>query len=95
MSALDAKKTYQNLKKKGFVDSTRKSVDHKYLELFHEGKYVTHTKISHNSGDLDNYLIKQMAVQCKLDKREFLDLANCPLSEEDYLSILDKKGLLT
>lgn len=95
MSALDAKKTYQNLKKKGFVDSTRKSVDHKYLEFFYQGKYVTHTKISHNSGDLDNYLIKQMSVQCKLDKREFLDLANCPLSKEDYLAILDKKGLLS
>jgi hypothetical protein len=94
MSVLDAKKTYQNLKKKGFVESTKKSPDHKYLELYHEGKYVTHTKISHNSSDLDNYLIKQMAIQCKLDKSDFIDLANCPLSKKDYLAILDKKGML-
>ena len=94
MSVLDAKRTYQNLKTKGFVDSKRKSADHKYLELYHEGRYVTHTKISHNSGDLDNYLIRQMSFQCKLDKAEFIDLATCPLSKEDYLNILDKKGLL-
>jgi hypothetical protein len=94
MSVLDAKKTYQNLKKKGFVDSKTKSIDHKYLELYHEGKYVTHTKISHNSGDLDNYLIKQMSFQCKLSKNEFIDLANCPLSKLDYMAILHKRGLL-
>lgn len=94
MSVLDQKKTYQNLKKKGFIDSIRKCVDHKYIELFFNGKLVTHTKISHGNGDLGDYLIKQMSFQCKLDKKEFIDLANCPLSKEDYLEILDKKGLL-
>jgi hypothetical protein len=43
---------------------------------------------------LENHLIKQMSVQCHLDKNEFLDLSNCPLSKEDYFDILDKKGLL-
>ena len=33
MSVLDPKKTYRNLKKKGFIDSPDKSDDHKYLEL--------------------------------------------------------------
>lgn len=94
MSVLDPKKTYQNLKKKGFIDSTRKSVDHKYLELYYDGKYVTHTKISHGNNEIENYLIKQMSFQCKLDKREFIDLANCPLSKDDYLNILAKKGFL-
>jgi predicted RNA binding protein YcfA (HicA-like mRNA interferase family) len=94
MSALDPKKTYKNLKKKGFVDSDSKSVDHKYLELFHNDKLVLYTKISHGNKDIGNHLIKQMSVQCHLDKSEFMDLSNCPLSKQDFLAILEKKGLL-
>ncbi len=90
MAALDSKKTHRNLKKKGFVESPG---DHKYLEFFHENKLVLHTKISHGGkSDLDDYLIKQMSVQCKLDKKQFMDLAKCPLSKDRYLAILrDKK----
>jgi hypothetical protein len=95
MSVLDPSKTYRNLKRKGFTDSTHKSKDHKRLELFHEKKLVLSTKLSHNNKDLDKYLIKQMSVQCHLDKNDFIDLANCPLSKEDYMAILEKKGLLS
>lgn len=94
MSVLDPLKTYQNLKKKGFVDSANKSNDHKYLELFHNGKFVLYTKLSHGKKDIDDHLIKQMSVQCYLDKNDFMNLSNCPLSKEDYFEILDKKGLL-
>jgi len=37
MNVLDAKKTYKNLKKKGFSESQTKSDDHKYLEFFYKG----------------------------------------------------------
>jgi hypothetical protein len=94
MSVLNPKKTYQNLKKKGFVDSTTKSVDHKRIEFFYNDKFVLSTKISHNSNDLDNYLIKQMSVQCHLDKNDFIDLAKCPLSKEEFIQILAQQGLL-
>ncbi|MCX6259076.1 MAG: hypothetical protein NTW49_14420 [Bacteroidia bacterium] len=94
MSTLDSKKTYQNLKKKGFTDSPNKSADHKYLDLFHKGKYVAHTKFSHGNNEIDNYLIKQMSFQCKLDKNEFINLAKCPLSKKEYFDILDRKGFL-
>lgn len=94
MSVLDAKKTYKNLKKKGFTDSINKSGDHKYLDFFYNGKYVAHTKISHGSDDLGDFLIKQMSVQCKLTKSDFMDLANCPLSKEQYIEILKQNGLL-
>ncbi len=94
MSVLDPKKTYKNLKRKGFEDTLTKSVDHKRLEFFHEDKLVLSTKLSHNSKDLGDYLIKQMSFQCHLDKNDFIDLANCPLSKEDYIDILSKKGLL-
>lgn len=94
MSTLDPHKTYKNLKKKGFVDSTNKSVDHKHLDFFYNGKFVLHTKLSHNNKDLNDYLIKQMSTQCKLSKSEFMDLANCPLSQEKFLEILESKNLL-
>ena len=94
MSVLDPKKTYQNLKKKGFVDSTTKSVDHKRIEFFYNEKFVLSTKISHNSKDLDNYLIKQMSVQCHLDKNDFMDLAKCPMSKDEFIQILAQQGLL-
>lgn len=94
MSVLDAKKTYKNLKNKGFKDSANKSDDHKYLEYFHQGKLVLYTKISHGAKDLGNFLIKQMADQCKLDKKDFMDLANCPLSQKKYEEILANKGFI-
>ena len=94
MSVLDPKKTYKNLKKKGFVDAANKSPDHKYLEFYHDGKFVLHTKLSHGNKDLGDFLIKQMSVQCHLDKNEFMDLSNCPLSKEEFIKILDKKGVL-
>ena len=94
MSVLDPNKTYRNLKKKGFIDSQSKSDDHRYLELFHNNKYVLHTKISHGNKDIGNHLIKQMSFQCKLSKSELIDLANCPLTKEEYFEILEQKGLL-
>lgn len=94
MSVLDPQKTYKNLKKKGFIDSTTKSVDHKHVDFFHNKKYVLSTKISHGNKDIDNYLIKQMSFQCHLDKNDFMDLAKCPLSKEEFIQILDKQGLL-
>jgi len=94
MSVLDPKKTLKNLRKKGFVDSFNHSKDHKYLELFHNNKLVCYTKISHGNKDIGDPLIKQMSFQCKLDKDEFMDLAKCPMSEEEYIELLENKGYL-
>jgi hypothetical protein len=92
---LDKNKTYKNLKKKGFLDSTGHSSDHKYMEYYVGGKLVLYTKISHGSDkDLDEYLIKQMSNQCKLTKKQFADLVNCPMSQDEYLAILKEKGTL-
>jgi predicted RNA binding protein YcfA (HicA-like mRNA interferase family) len=94
MAVLDAKKTYKNLLKKGFADAKNKSIDHKYLELFDNGRLILHTKISHGETDLGHYLIKQMSLQCKLEKNEFMDLANCPMSKNVYFDILKAKGYI-
>lgn len=93
MSTLDAKQTYKNLKKKGFEDAPNHSDDHKYLEFRHNGKVVLYTKISHGEKDLGDYLIGQMKKQCKLEKSDFMNLANCPLSLEDYTAMLRAQDL--
>jgi len=59
MSVLDPKETYRNLKKKGFVDAENKSVDHKRLELIHEGKYILSTMISHCDDILSHLATKK------------------------------------
>lgn len=94
MAVLDSKKAYKNLKKKGFIDSPTKSDDHLYLEFFYKNKLYFYTKLSHNHQDLGDFLIKQMSVQCKLDKNEFTDLVNCPLSLEEYIKKLIEKGII-
>ena len=92
---LDKSKALKNLKKKGFITAKNKSVDHHYLEFYHDGIMILYTKISHGSKkDLDSYLIKQMSEQCKLSKDEFAKLVNCTLSEKGYIEILNDKGLI-
>lgn len=91
--ALDKNKALKSLKKKGFVE--RPYCDHIVLEYWNNQTVIAKTKLSHGSKkDLDAYLIKQMAIQCKLSKNEFADLVNCPLSEERYREILTEKGFM-
>lgn len=92
---LDKNKALKNLQKKGFSVSKHKSVDHHYLEFYHNEILILYTKISHGSKkDLDNYLIKQMSDQCKLNKNEFAEFVNCTLSQESYIEILTEKGYI-
>lgn len=92
MAVLDAKKTLQNLLGKGFVSAKG---DHKFLELYFNGKYILHTKISHGEKELESFHIGMMSRQCKLDKKNFIDLANCPLSKEEYIKILKENGVIS
>ena len=94
MSCLDRNQTLRNLKKKGFLASSDKSPDHIRLLLYNEGKLVAQTKVSHSNDDIRDPLIKSMSVQCKLNKEQFIDLANCPLSKEAYFKILAESGKL-
>lgn len=71
------------LRGKGFrQDNTH----HRYFVYYtREGaKSRIRTKTSHGGRDLDDYLLGQMAKQCKLNKKEFLDLVDCPLDQGTY-----------
>ena len=51
--------------------------------------YVSHGRRSEDIGD---DLIGKMAKQCWLTKREFLDLVDCDLEEDEYRLMLAKGG---
>jgi hypothetical protein len=91
MSILDPKNTISNLCKKGFV---KVDSHHHVLEFWYEEKMILHTRTSHNNQDINDYLISQMSKQCKLSKKQFMDLANCPLSHDEYVKILKQNGLI-
>jgi len=82
------------LYKKGFEDLNNKSDEHIYLEFYYEGEFILYTKLSHNMDDLGDFLIGQMSKQCKLKKDDFLNLARCPLSQEEYEQKLRDQNLI-
>ena len=83
---LDRKKTLRNLLKKGFIDSNG---DHKFLNFYHDGKLILHTKISHGSDkEIGDPNVSSMAKQCKLKTSDFIKLATCTMSEKQYIAIL-------
>ena len=79
------------LLKKGFVESPYR--DHHFYTFFYQGtKTSIRTKISHGETDIDDGLISAMAKQVHLNKPDFAQLVECPLSEEEYIIRLIEKG---
>ena len=76
---------------KGFVQAPG---HHQFLEFWFNGKFILQTYCSHNNQDIDDYLITMMKNQCRLKKDDFLDLANCPLSREGYVTKLVESGMI-
>ncbi|MHB8566714.1 MAG: hypothetical protein ACYC9U_06400 [Nitrososphaerales archaeon] len=80
-----------SLKKKGFELSQG---DHRFFVLYVNGKKTSvWTKVSHSGKEINDNLIHAMSAQLRLDKKQFLDLIECPLSKEDYVHELTKQGL--
>jgi hypothetical protein len=54
---------------------------------------VTHllTRISHGAREIDDHRGGLMASQCCLQLREFWNLVDCPLSEEDWDRVIRKR----
>ena len=78
---------------KGFLQDNS---HHKYF-IYHSlsgKKTMARTKTSHGSDDLDDYLLGEMARQCFLTKKQFLDLVNCPMQRPQYEAALTARGKL-
>ena len=58
-------------------------------------KPMAKTKTSHGSGhDLSDDLLAKMAKQCGVTKPNFLKLVDCPLSRQEYETLLKQAGRL-
>ncbi len=91
MASLSADKTKKALLNKGFVQDDR---HHHFYLLYHQGKVVVYTKMSHNDQDIGDQLISKMYKQCKINKRQFFDLIDCSLSGDGYIDILKENGTI-
>jgi hypothetical protein len=83
------------LKKKGFNQT--EGDHHWFVYMTIEGEKTTYrTKTSHTQKmkDIPDNLLSLMAKQCKLSKKNFLDLIDCPLSREAYEEILKEQEKL-
>ncbi len=79
------------------IRACKKGADHRYFIYRTVGgqKARASTHTSHGKGfDIDDHLLAQMARQCGLTKKQFLDLLDCPLSRQDYENILRAAGRL-
>lgn len=88
-------KVESGLLSKGFQETQN---DHHYFIYFtKEGKKTTaKTKTSHTKKmkDIPDNLLSQMAKQCHLTKAQFLELVDCPLSQDKYEDILQQQGII-
>jgi predicted RNA binding protein YcfA (HicA-like mRNA interferase family) len=90
MATLKAREVISSLRKKGFRQSEG---DHTYFVLYvNDKKTSIRTKVSHGGAEIDDYLLNMMSLQVKLEKKQFMDLINCPLSAQGYLKILETQG---
>lgn len=83
MGNMKARDIRSALTKKGFVEDS--SSKHIHLIFWSLGKKTgIWTVISHSNKEIFDELISSMAKQTKLDKKDFLSLVDCSLSQDDY-----------
>ena len=82
-----------NLISKGFRRSNKK---HRKFHYYYDGKDAgIRTMTSHGGDEIDDYLVSCMRIQLKLDSNsQVRDLLNCPMSGQQYATILEAKGFL-
>ncbi|MDZ4164386.1 MAG: hypothetical protein U1C55_04595 [Smithellaceae bacterium] len=92
MATRKAREIKEGLTKKGFIPVQR---DHTYLFFSVEGqKSGVRTKISHGRSEYGDNLLSFVARELHLSRKQLDDLLDCPLSYEDYLSMLKEKKII-
>lgn len=64
---------------------------HSMFRMTVEGATHLVTRICHNAKEIDDGLAGLMAKQCCLHQREFWDLVDCPLSAEEWLTLVRQR----
>lgn len=59
-----------------------------------KGKKILRVHYSHGKGDIPEKVVNKIRGQLKLSKKDFKELADCPLTYEDYINILKQKGII-
>jgi hypothetical protein len=95
MPSKDRNTISSSLQRKGFV--IEEDRDHRYF-FYHSksGKRTNvRTKISHGTKYkvLGDNLISLMSKQCKLSKADFLELIECPLTQDLYEKKLEAQAI--
>jgi len=92
---IDKRAVEKGLVSKGFKKSNR---GHRYFQYYsHDGKKAdARTKTSHSPREktIDLRRMREMAQQCGLEAREFVDLVQCPLERDDYERLLKQRSFL-
>jgi predicted RNA binding protein YcfA (HicA-like mRNA interferase family) len=90
MASLKTKDIESALLRKGF----RKHDSHHTYYWLYDGEKKTNVRtfISHGGREYPDNMLSPMSKQLRVTKRQLLALVDCPLSREDYLDLLVKKG---
>jgi hypothetical protein len=86
----NAREVAAGLKKKGFIEKPNRHT--RYVLWVKEKKTAVFTEISHGEKEIRDPLLSVMARQLKINRSQFLDLINCPLSHEEYTALLREAG---
>jgi len=87
-----ARDVMAGLAKKGF---SKKENDHTFLHLWVDDKKTrVYTKVSHGEKEIPDNLLGAMARQLNLNKKQFLDLVDCPLTLDAYVTTLRAAGIV-
>lgn len=96
MNPISRRTIEKSLSQKGF--KPQEASHHRYYYLYYdEKKYPIHTKISRGSTyrEYGIHLLKLMKKRLKLDSLgQTYDLLQCPMTHEEYIGLLKKKGEL-
>ena len=83
------------LRRKGF--ETEERHHHYFLYKCLDGRLSRiRTRTSHSAKvkSLSDQLLSQMASQCKITKKEFLELVDCQMSQDIYEKLLNERNFL-
>jgi len=90
MVVLKPRDVETGLKKKGFTRDHNKR-GHRHYILWVDGKKEGATSLSHNSPEITDDLLRWMASEVGLSKKQFVKFVECTLEIDEYLIIRKKE----
>lgn len=82
----------QSLSKKGF---DKAKTDHIWFTFKYNGKKTSiRTKVSHGIQEYGDDLLSKMSGQLRLTKKVLLKFIDCPLSRDDYTSLMIERNTI-